>query len=65
MFKKNLKSLILLQVISLPPLAEQRAIVERVDILPAMLDELEKQAWEWKALSEELMQPVLREAFAD
>ena len=45
-------------------LAEQRAIVERVDKLTAMIDELEKQVSERKEQSEMLMQSVLREAFA-
>jgi len=47
----------------LPPLAEQAAIVERVDRLLAMVDELEKQVTEHKVQAEELMQAVLREAF--
>ncbi len=47
----------------LPPLAEQQAIVVRIDRLLAMVDELEKQVEERKGQSEELMQAVLREAF--
>ncbi|MBP7583464.1 MAG: restriction endonuclease subunit S [Spirochaetes bacterium] len=47
----------------LPPLAEQKAIVERVDRLMAMVDELEAQVKERKELAEKLMQSVLREAF--
>ncbi len=47
----------------LPPLAEQKAIVERVDNLLALVDVLEKQVNERKVLAEELMQSVLREAF--
>ncbi|TVM00851.1 MAG: hypothetical protein CV087_12655 [Candidatus Brocadia sp. WS118] len=47
----------------LAPLAEQQAIVERVDKLMSMIDELEKQVSERKEQSEMLMQSVLREAF--
>jgi type I restriction enzyme S subunit len=50
-------------LIPLPPLAEQQAIVERVDKIMAMIDELEKQVTERKDKSERLMQSVLREAF--
>ncbi len=49
--------------ISLPPLAEQQAIVERVDKLLAKVDELEKQVADRKEKAEQLMQAVLREAF--
>jgi len=49
--------------IPIPSLAEQKAIVERVDKLMAMIDELEKQVNERKDKSERLMQSVLREAF--
>jgi type I restriction enzyme S subunit len=55
----NLKLLL----IYLPPIAEQEAIVERVDRLLAIVDELEKQVAERKVQAEELMQAVLREAF--
>ena len=51
-------------IFPLPPLAEQQAIVERVDKLMTMIDELEKQVSERKEQSEMLMQSVLREAFA-
>jgi type I restriction enzyme S subunit len=47
----------------MPPLAEQQAIVERVDKLMTMIDALEKQVTERKDKSERLMQSVLREAF--
>jgi type I restriction enzyme S subunit len=47
----------------IPPLAEQQAIVERVDKLVAMIDVLEKQVSERKKQSEMLMRSVLREAF--
>lgn len=49
--------------IPLPPLAEQQAIVERVDKLLAMVDDLEKQVSDRKQQAEQLMQAVLREAF--
>ena len=52
-------------IFSLPPLAEQQAIVERVDKLIATIDELEKQVSERKEQSEMLMQSVLQEAFAN
>lgn len=47
----------------LPPLAEQQAIVDRVEKLLSMVDELEKQVSERKEQSEQLMQSVLRKAF--
>lgn len=50
-------------LIPLPPLAEQHAIVERVEKLLAIVDELEKQVAGRKELAEQLMQAVLREAF--
>lgn len=50
--------------IPLAPLAEQQAIVERVDNLMVMINELEKQVTSRKAQAEMLMQSVLREAFA-
>lgn len=49
----------------IPPLAEQKAIVERVEKLMAMIDELEKQVTERKDQSDKLMQSVLREAFTN
>jgi len=49
--------------IATPPLAEQQAIVDRVEKLLSMVDELEKQVSERKEQSEQLMQAVLREAF--
>ena len=48
----------------LPPLAEQYAIVERVDSLLASVDALEQQVKERKTYAEQLMQAVLKEAFA-
>ncbi|MFA5596154.1 MAG: restriction endonuclease subunit S [Pusillimonas sp.] len=51
--------------IALPPLAEQQAIVDRVEKILSMVDELEKQVTERKEQSEQLMQAVLREAFEE
>ncbi|MCR4292282.1 MAG: restriction endonuclease subunit S [Candidatus Kuenenia sp.] len=51
-------------VTGFPPLAEQQAIVKRVDKFMTMINELEKQVSERKEQSEMLMQSVLREAFA-
>jgi len=47
----------------LPPLGEQRAILERVDELLQIVDELEKEAAARQTLSEDLMHAVLKEAF--
>ena len=47
----------------LPPLAEQKAIVEKVDKLMNVIDRLEQQIKHRKQLAENLMQTVLREAF--
>ncbi|MFN4868674.1 MAG: restriction endonuclease subunit S [Pseudanabaena sp.] len=47
----------------LPPLAEQKAIVEKVDRLMNIIDRLEEQIKHRKQLAEDLMQTVLREAF--
>jgi len=47
----------------LPPLAEQQAIVDRVNSLMAVVDELEMQVAERKEQAQLLMQTVLREAF--
>ena len=47
----------------LPPLAEQQAIVARVDSLMATIDALEAQVTERKEQAQLLMQAVLREAF--
>ena len=49
-------------IYSVPSLAEQQVIVDRVDSLMAMVDGLEKQVEERKVLAERLMQSVLREA---
>ena len=50
-------------IIPLPPLAEQKAIVEKVDKLMNIIDQLEQQIKHRKQLAEDLMQTVLREAF--
>lgn len=50
-------------VIPLPPLAEQQAIVERVDSLLNHINALEQQTTERKHHAEQLMQTVLKEAF--
>lgn len=50
-------------VLSLPPLAEQQAIVARVNSLMAVIDELGQQVYERKEQAQMLMQAVLREAF--
>lgn len=48
----------------LPPLNEQKRIVEKVDQLMALCDELEKTVEKTKQESEKLMQAVLEEAFS-
>jgi type I restriction enzyme S subunit len=50
-------------LIPLPSLAEQKAIVEKVDKLMNIIDRLEQQIKHRKQLAETLMQTVLREAF--
>ncbi len=47
----------------MPPLAEQKIILNRIIDLMATIDELERQKSDRKDRSEELMQAVLREAF--
>ena len=55
----NLKNLML----PLPPLAEQKEIVKRVNRLLIIIDELEKQIIDRKVQSKKLMQSVLKEVF--
>ncbi len=51
-------------LISLPPLAEQKAIVAKVEKLLALCDQLETKINENKTHAEQLMRAVLKEAFA-
>lgn len=50
-------------IVPFPPLAEQQAIVEKVDRLMAKIDALEEQVNSRKEQAEQLMHAVLREAF--
>ncbi len=50
--------------IPLPPLAEQKAIVAKVEHLLALCDQLEARVASNLAHAEQLMQSVLKEAFA-
>ncbi|NLW48284.1 MAG: hypothetical protein GXY86_13245 [Firmicutes bacterium] len=50
-------------IIPLPPLSEQKAIVNRVNNLLNTVDELKQQVSDRKEQAEELMRAILREAF--
>ncbi|CAM3884775.1 MULTISPECIES: restriction endonuclease subunit S [Flavobacterium] len=50
-------------VFPLPPLEEQKAIVEKVNALVGLCDALEQEVAQSKGYSEQLMQSVLREVF--
>jgi type I restriction enzyme S subunit len=50
-------------VLALPPLAEQKAIVTKVESLLALCDQLEQQVTAAQTHAEQLMQAVLKEAF--
>ena len=53
-----------LMVIPLPPLAEQKVIVAKVETLLALCDQLESEITQNQDNAEKLMQAVLREAFS-
>jgi type I restriction enzyme S subunit len=53
-----------LEILSIPPLAEQKCIVAKVDKLMNLCDELETRLNQSKKDSEMLMQTVLHEAFS-
>lgn len=50
-------------IIPIPPIEEQKAIVEKVNALMGLCDALEQEVEQSKAYSEQLMQSVLREVF--
>ncbi len=50
-------------VVALPPLPEQKAIVAKVEKLFAICDQLENQVDQNQRHAEKLMQSVLKEAF--
>ena len=52
-------------MIPLPPLAEQREIVSRVEKLLANVTELEKQITERETLTKQLMQSIMKDAFRE
>lgn len=51
--------------IPLPPLAEQRVIVEKIERLLALVEDLERQVVDRKRQAEALLQTVLAEAFGE
>lgn len=51
------------EVFPLPPLAEQKRIVEKVDLLMQLCDELEKKIEKSKKYSEKLMESILKSSF--
>lgn len=51
-------------ILPLPPLAEQKEIVAKIESLHAKATRLEEQIQERKKLSVQLMQTILRNAFA-
>ena len=59
------KDIIENKLFPLPPLSEQKIIVEKIEMLFAICTKLEKEINENKIHSEQLMQAVLREAFED
>jgi type I restriction enzyme S subunit len=62
--QKNINLGILYQLkFPLPPLEEQKAIVEKVNVLMSLCDSLEQQVHQSQEHSEQLMQSVLREVF--
>lgn len=62
--KRVPKDFVALNPFPLPPLEEQKRIVEKVDELMALCDELENQIKESKQVSGKLMQAVLQEVFS-
>ena len=52
-------------IVPLPPLAEQKEIVSRVEKLLANVTELEKQITERETMTKQLMQSILKDAFRE
>ena len=53
------------QILSVPPLAEQKEIVSRVEKLLANVTELEKQITEREEMTKQLMQSIMKDAFKE